>query len=122
MVGTACLIGLCSKVEADAVERSSPGTGEGLGKDLKASEEYRLGVMIKAVAAAMAAPDDPKSMQVIVDAGTDSRYYMMIRGWLKESLRATESQLEVARDADLKAKFAKKAAFIKRAIRRIDLE
>lgn len=89
---------------------------------LKKSEEYRIGVMVKEVAAAIQSPEKPESMKVIYRAGTDSRYYVMIRGWLKESLSSAQSLLDVARDPKQKSKFEKKVAFLKKAIRRIDLE
>jgi hypothetical protein len=92
------------------------------GKALKASEEYRIGVMVKAVAAAIQSPEKSDSMGVIVRFGTDSRYYVMIRGWLKQELSGAQSLFDVARDPQQKAKFELKVSFLKKAIRRIDLE
>ncbi len=91
--------------------------------DLKASEEYRIGVMVKAIAAAIKAPEKPASLQTIATHGTDSRYYVMIRGWLVQELSGVESQLAAIRDdPERKAKFQRKIDFLKKAIRRIDLE
>jgi len=88
----------------------------------KQSEEYRIGVMVKAISAAIQSPKKPESMAVIVKYGTDSRYYVMIRGWLTQELRGVESQLQAVRDAKAKSQFQTKVNFLKKAVRRIDLE
>lgn len=86
------------------------------------SEERRIGAMVRSIDAAIAAPNDPESMVTVTRYGTDTRYYVMIRGWLVQELQGVESQLEASRDTQLKSKFQQKADFLRTAIRRIDLE
>ena len=86
------------------------------------SEEYAIGVMVKAVDAAINSAT-PQSLTVIANYGTDSRYYVMIRGWLVQELTGAQSQLEVYRQQDeRRQQLEHKVHFLKQAIRRIDLE
>ena len=87
----------------------------------KPSREYEIGVMVLEIEAALKAPGD-ESLATIVRYGTDSRHYVMIRGWLAQLLKGTESQRSAARDPDLKRKHQESVEFLKKAIRRIDLE
>jgi hypothetical protein len=91
-------------------------------KDVKQSEKYKIGVMVKAIAAAIKAPEKPASLKTISDHGTDSRYYVMIRGWFIQDMKGTESQLNATRDPARKAKLQQKVHFLKKSLRRIDLE
>ncbi len=86
------------------------------------SEEYRIGVMVKAVAEAIKAPEKPASLETIAKYGTLTAHYVMIRGWLVQELKGVESQLEASRDPKKKHPFEIKASFLRKAIRRIDLE
>ncbi|WP_185817608.1 hypothetical protein [Shewanella atlantica] len=101
------------------------------------SEEYKIGVMVKALSRAIASPDAPDSLQIITRYGTDSRYYVMIRGWLVQELSGVQSQLDATKDHKTKghktndhktkddsAKTAliERVSFLTKAIRRIDLE
>ncbi len=86
------------------------------------SEEYKIGVMIKALSLAIASPDEPDSLKIITQYGTDSRYYVMIRGWLVQVLSGVQSQLNANRNDKAKEKLIERAAFLTQAIRRIDLE
>lgn len=85
-------------------------------------EEQRIGAMVQSIDTAIDAPQDPKSLMTLARYGTDTRYYVMIRGWLVQELGNVESQLEANRDPQLKARFQRKADFLRTAIRRIDLE
>ncbi|MCP5534819.1 MAG: hypothetical protein H7A51_01130 [Akkermansiaceae bacterium] len=91
-------------------------------EDVKQSEEYKIGVMVQAIAAALKAPEKPASLETITAYGTDSRYYVMIRGWLSQEKQGTESQLNATRDPAKKAKFQQKVDFLGQCLRRIDLE
>jgi hypothetical protein len=91
-------------------------------EDLKKSEEYQIGIMVKSIAAAIKAPDKADSMATIAKYGTDTRYYVMIRGWLAQELTGVQSQYDATRDNARKARFKVKLDFLKKAIRRIDLE
>jgi hypothetical protein len=86
------------------------------------SEEHQIGTMVLAIQAALKAPQDPKSLETIAKHGTDSRYYVMIRGWLVQVKSGVESQLAATKDPGLKAKHQQRVTFLKKALRRIDLE
>ncbi len=86
-----------------------------------AEEATRLGERVEAVRRAIDCPDCPGSMAAVVDLGTDSRYYVMTRGWLLERLRADRSVLDAAGDV-ASPQLAARVEFLQQAIRRIDLE
>jgi len=91
------------------------------------SEEYQIGVMVKALSRAIASADEPDSLHIITQYGTDSRYYVMIRGWLVQELSGVQSQLDATRghkteDHSAKEKLTERVGFLTQAIRRIDLE
>ncbi|WP_111497194.1 hypothetical protein [Marinobacter bohaiensis] len=86
------------------------------------SESQRIGEMVLAVDAAMDRPGDPEALETIARYGTDTRYYIMIRGWLVQELAGVESQLDATRDPERRAAFQAEADFLRQAIRRIDLE
>lgn len=102
------IAGIC--VTLLAACQSTPNTNE------------EIGEMVQAVETAIDAPEQSASLRTIVEYGTDSRYYVMIRGWLVQELRGVESQRDASRDPTLKSQFEVKAAFLQTAIRRIDLE
>ena len=83
-------------------------------------EQQRLGVMVQALQQAIAVPT-PEHLEVIARYGTDSRYYVMVRGWLVQTLSGVESQLAASGDAAPEAMRAQ-AEHLRAAIRRIDLE
>ena len=86
------------------------------------TEEYTIGVMIKALDSAIKQPST-ESLNIIQQYGTDSRYYVMIRGWLVQELQGVNSQLAAYRsDDETKARLQAKHDFLSQAIRRIDLE
>ena len=91
-------------------------------KDLSDSEEYRVGVMVKEISAALQNSADPKSFELITTYGHDSRYYVMIRGWLVQELSGTQSQVRKNDDSALNRQKIQKVDFLTKAIRRIDLE
>ena len=78
--------------------------------------------MVIAIDAALKAPEDKKSLETIATYGTDSRHYVMIRGWMVQLLSGSESQLEATREPQLKQKHQRKVDFLRKVIRRIDLE
>ncbi|MCG9747915.1 hypothetical protein [Shewanella sp. Isolate8] len=83
-------------------------------------EQQRLGVMVQALQQAIAVPS-PEHLEVIARYGTDSRYYVMVRGWLVQTLSGVESQLAASGDAAPEA-MRTRAEHLRAAIRRIDLE
>ncbi|MCL1042864.1 hypothetical protein L2712_14550 [Shewanella marisflavi] len=84
------------------------------------TEQQELGVMVQALQQAIATPS-AEHLEVIARYGTDSRYYVMIRGWLVQQLSGLESQLAAHGDQAPEALRAQ-AEHLKAAIRRIDLE
>jgi len=80
-----------------------------------------LGQRVLAIAAAMRNPDAPGAMEAVLELGLDSRYYVMVRGWLAEQLRGDMSILQ-ARNGDVSPQIAARIAFLEKAIRAIDLE
>ncbi|MBE7214193.1 hypothetical protein MK852_24245 [Shewanella benthica] len=92
----------------------------------ESSQTYQIGVMVEAISAALTKPTAPESLVTISQYGTDSRYYVMIRGWLVQELAGVQSQLDASyateSNSENKQKFIDKVAFLQQAIRRIDLE
>ncbi|ASJ95500.1 hypothetical protein [Shewanella marisflavi] len=84
------------------------------------TEQQELGIMVQALQQAIATPS-AEHLEVIARYGTDSRYYVMIRGWLVQQLSGLESQLAAHGDQAPEALRAQ-AEHLKAAIRRIDLE
>ncbi|GIU08393.1 hypothetical protein TUM4261_15040 [Shewanella sp. c952] len=84
--------------------------------------EYQIGFMVNAIDKAIT-DAQPDSLELIYQYGTDSRYYVMIRGWLVQELTGVQSQLDAHRQQDeRRQQLAHKVNFLKQAIRRIDLE
>ena len=92
----------------------------------ESSQTYQIGVMGEAISDALTRPNDSESLVTISQYGTDSRYYVMIRGWLVQELAGVKSQLDASQvnesNSENKQKFIDKVAFLQQAIGRIDLE
>lgn len=87
------------------------------------NQEYqRTGLMIEQVSHAVKHPNSNNAFEIITQAGTDSRYYVMIRGWLVQELQGVQSQFNATKDSAGKDKFQTEITFLQQAIRRIDLE
>lgn len=84
------------------------------------STQQQIGAMVQSLAVAIDSPS-AKSVEVIANYGTDSRYYVMIRGWLVQELAGVESQL-AAQGAQAESQLIVKAKHLHTALRRIDLE
>jgi hypothetical protein len=80
-----------------------------------------LGHRVLAIAAAIRNPDAPGAMEAVLELGLDSRYYVMVRGWLAMQLRSDMSILQ-ARNGDVSPQIAARVVFLQKAIRAIDLE
>ena len=63
-----------------------------------------------------------EALKTIVKYGTDSRYYVMVRGWLVQYLAGVESQKQANKDPSRSEKSDQETLFLKRAIKLIDLE
>ena len=66
-------------------------------------------------------PDAPGAMEAVLELGLDSRYYVMVRGWLAMQLRGDISILQVRKD-DVSPPIAARIAFLEKAIPALDLE
>ncbi len=85
-------------------------------------QEHQIGVMVNAIDKAIS-DAQPDSLELIYQYGTDSRYYVMIRGWLVQELAGVQSQLDAYKQQDeRRQKLEHQVNFLKQAIRRIDLE
>ena len=91
--------------------------------DPSRAEEHALwlGHRVLAIAAAIRNPDAPDAMGAVLELGLDSRYYVMVRGWLVMQLRGDLS-ISQARNGDVSPQIAERIAFLEKAIRSIDLE
>lgn len=89
--------------------------------DVISSETHQIGMMVQAVQIALKVRNT-QSLQTIRLYGTDSRYYLMIRGWLVQELAGVESQLHASKAGKNSEKFQTQADFLKKAIIAIDLE
>ncbi len=91
--------------------------------DLSRADDHALwlGRKVLAIAAAIRNPDAPGAMEAVLELGLDSRYYVMVRGWLAMQLRGDASILQ-ARNGDVSPQIATRIAFLQKAIRAIDLE
>jgi len=84
-------------------------------------EAAQLGHRIQAIQAAIADPMAPDAMQAVMDLGLDSRYYVMVRGWLSLQLQGDLS-IAAAKQGEVSPKIEARIEFLERAIRAIDLE
>ena len=105
-----------------------PGIGVSGGSRLEPVDPSRadehalwLGHRVLAVAAAIRNPDAPDGIEAVLELGLDSRYYVMVRGWLVAQLRGDMSIVR-ARNGDVSPQIAARIAFLEKAIRDIDLE
>ena len=80
-----------------------------------------LGQKVLAVQHAIANPDLLDSMPAILALGHDSRYYVLVRGWIVEKLRGDQSIATVMGD-EMPPELEKRIEFLEKAIRAIDLE
>lgn len=80
-----------------------------------------LGKRILAIAEAIDSPETPGAMEVVLALGSDSRYYVMVRGWLAMQLAGDLSIME-SHQGDVSPQITARIAFLRKAIRAIDLE
>lgn len=99
---------------------SLAGTGA-MGAGIADQDACGLGERVLAVRAALEDPDMPGAMRAVVELGTDSRYYVMVRGWLAMQLQADLGIVEASR-GNVPASVAGRVEFLHQAIRAIDLE
>ena len=85
-------------------------------------EQQVIGQMVQHLDVVINSPTDKDALQTIVKFGTDSRYYLMIRGWLVQKLNGIESRLQAQQSQAKKAALSAEVDALKEAIRAIDLE
>ena len=85
------------------------------------SEACKLGADIIKVAEAIRDPSREGALAEITTLGTDSRYYVLVRGWLKQQIDADRSILSTGSGAS-REDLANRVAQLERAVRLIDLE
>jgi hypothetical protein len=93
-----------------------------LPKNIIAFEECLIGVMVKKIDSAIQKPEKPESLQTVIMYGTDSRYYVMIRGWLEQELAGVRSQILTSHIEIESSILTQKEIFLTKSIRLIDLE
>ena len=84
-------------------------------------EARQLGRKVLAAAAAILDPNLPGAMRAITELGTDSRYYIMVRGWLDQQLKGDRS-IVAAAGAGRNRFIEVRISFLEEAIRAVDLE
>ena len=88
----------------------------------KKTEQQAIGEMIQQLQIAINSPTDGNALQTISKFGTDSRYYLMVRGWLVQKVRGTESRLQAQKSQSKREVLMTEVDALKQAIRAIDLE
>ncbi|MEL0659722.1 hypothetical protein V6255_11285 [Psychromonas arctica] len=88
----------------------------------KKEEQQAIGEMVQQLQIAINSPTDGNALQTISKFGTDSRYYLMVRGWLVQKVRGTESRLQAQKSQSKREVLVTEVDALKQAIRAIDLE
>lgn len=84
-------------------------------------EACQLGKRVLSVGMAIRDLSTPNALKVITELGADSRYYTMVRGWLAMQLRGDLSIINAGKSGE-RPELEARVAFLKNAIRAIDLE
>ncbi len=85
-------------------------------------EASEIGRAILAIQKALAHPEAPGSLEAVTELGHMTAHYTMVRGWLVQELSRAES-IKSAQQPDAKTPaIDARIAFLKKAIRAIDLE
>jgi len=114
------------------VERKPPATGgtKEPGKSRAVitgalSEEEQaaleIGRKVQAIERAIQNPKAPEAMTAVTELGLQSRFYVMVRGWLSHQLSGDQSILDANKDRTENG-IKERSAFLQRAIRAVDLE
>lgn len=84
-----------------------------------------LGRQVIAVSSALKDPTRKEALTVVRELGTDSRYYVMVRGWVRQHIDMAESYRDTSlyRSSEVRKKEVdSKIAALRRMLRAIDLE
>jgi hypothetical protein len=85
------------------------------------SSAEALGQKIHNVQKAINNPDQPESLQAVLDLGLDSRYYTLVHGWLNYQLQGDRSIVDASAPGT-RPQIEARIRFLEKAIRAIDLE
>jgi len=106
---------------ACAENNSSPARQMPAASDVSVAEAERLGQGILDIQYALDNPDAPDALNAVTRLGHDSRYYVLVRGWLVQELQGLQS-ISASGAAEIRANQRAKLDFVQQAIRAIDLE
>lgn len=93
--------------------------------ELRASDELdvcKLGQAVLAIQNAIANPNAPNSLNAVKELGLKTAHYSMVRGWLVQELSGAESIKSAQKQDTINPMIDARIAFLKKAIRAIDLE
>jgi hypothetical protein len=107
-----------NKSAAAAEDTKKPVAAPSAAEDQQALE---LGRKVLAVQRALEHPQEAESLEAVKALGLDSRYYVMVRGWLSEKLRGDQSIRDASKEGTPQ-KIKDRITFLEKAIRAIDLE
>lgn len=102
-----------------------PSFGTLMAVDISDEEAMVLGRQVLAVKEALQAPEDPASLEAIKGLGQDSRYYVMVRGWIVQHIQMAESYRgtsDYKNKPERKLEVEKRISALQKALRLIDLE
>lgn len=85
-------------------------------------EALRIGRGVLGIQAAIDDPAAPGSLAAVRELGLDSRYYTLVRGWLGQELAGLRSIADARQPESLPDDLQLRIAFLREAIRAIDLE
>lgn len=88
-------------------------------------EALLLGRQVLAVRQALKNPETPESLEAVTALGQDSRYYVMVRGWVLQHIQMAESYRGTSDYKDSperRLEVEKKISALQNMLRRIDLE
>ncbi len=85
-------------------------------------DDREIGRAILAIQKAIANPEAPGSLDAVTELGHKTAHYTMVRGWLVQELRGAESIKSAQKPDAINPAIDARIAFLKKAIRAIDLE
>lgn len=88
-------------------------------------QAMELGRKVLKVKEALKNPDKKESFEAIKSLGHDSRYYVLVRGWLTQHIHMTESYKGTSKyksSKDYKKKIDARQLALQKMLRAIDLE
>ena len=112
---------ILATVALTIIASASPAMGAEQASERCDADASALGRKVLAVQAALAGPTAPGAADAIKALGLDSRYYVMVRGWLSMQLAGDRSIANARGDATPRH-IQERIDFLEQAIRAIDLE